>query len=206
MTLGKHVAGVAHELLQHTELGCSERNLLLVHEEAAPGGVEPQISDHNDGRALAGSAPNQCPQPRHQNNERERFGEEVIGACVQRLGLVVLTGLGGQHENWDPHAALAQLGTDDVAVDLRQQDVEHDDVVRLGGGHPQALLPVVGDVDRISLALEAPLDVGGELRLILDNQYAHVISRCLGNTQPVVAALINSTVSDHRPPSRLNAT
>ena len=65
-----------------------------------------------------------------EHHERERLREEVVGAGVERLGLVVLAVLGGEDQDRRPDALVAQRAAHLVAVDAGEEDVEHDGVVR----------------------------------------------------------------------------
>ena len=82
-----------------------------------------------------------------EHDERERLGEVVVGAGVERLGLVVLAVLGREHQDRCPVAGVAQLLAHLVAVHARQHDVEHDHVVRVLGRHPEAVGAGERDVD-----------------------------------------------------------
>ena len=65
--------------------------------------------------------------------ESERFGDVVVGAGVQCLDLVVGTVPGGEDKDW--HAApLPQARDDRGSVDVRQAEVEDEDVDRVLGG------------------------------------------------------------------------
>ena len=101
-------------------------------------------------------------------DERERFGQEVVGAGVERLGLVELAVLGREHEDRRPVAGLAQGRAHLVAVHARQHDVEDDGVVAALAGPPEAVFSVRGDIDGEALRLQpAPYRIG-EARFVLD--------------------------------------
>ncbi len=110
------------------------------------GGVQRQRArGQHYGGALGGSgAADQRPQPRHQHDERERFGQVVIGAEIERVGLVVIAVLGGQHQHrGGPHLAGPQLPQHLVAAHRGQHDVEHDDVEVVLDRLPQPVDAVV---------------------------------------------------------------
>ena len=54
-----------------------------------------------------------------EHDERERLRQEVVGAGVERLGLVVLAVLGGEHQDRRPDAFVAQRAAHLVAVHAR---------------------------------------------------------------------------------------
>ena len=93
------------------------------------GRVEGEVPRLEHRRAGRRAAADERAQPRDQHEEGERLGEVVVGAEVERVGLVVLAVLGGQHEHRCPDAAGPQPPADLVAVEPGQHDVEDDDVV-----------------------------------------------------------------------------
>ena len=137
------------------------------------GRVEAQVAGLEHGRALPGAAAQQRPQPRQQHRVRERLGEVVVGAVVQRLDLVPLALLGGQHEDRGPDPLAAQGRAEPVAVDAGQHDVQHDHVVGVLPGHPQPVGAVQGDVDREPLGGQPVAEPGGQPPLVLHHQHPH---------------------------------
>ena len=123
-----------------------------------------------------GGAPrrNSARKPGEEHHERERLREEVVGAGVERLGLVPLAVLRGEHEDRRPHAFVAQGLADLVAVHPRQEDVEDDGVVGALACAPQAVGAVVDDVDVVALGLQAVLDGLGQRHFVFDDQHSHV--------------------------------
>ena len=136
-------------------------------------GSSSSAADGERVRARRRAAPDQRAQAREQHDERERLRQEVVGAGVERLGLVVLAVLGGEDEDRGPDALVAQRPAHLVAVDAGQEDVEHDRVVGALPGPPQAVVAVVGDVDVEALGREAVGDRRREELLVLDDQNSH---------------------------------
>lgn len=89
------------------------------------------------------------------------------------LDLVPFAVLGGEEEDRGPVAVLAQRLADAVAVHAGHHDVEDDGVIVGVGGHGQAGLPVVGDVDDHPLGLETASHAVGEPHLIVHHQNPH---------------------------------
>src|SRR4051812_22142120 len=102
----EHLARVAHERLQKLELLRRQRDLGAAAPHAPGRGIQPQVADLQDGRALHRPAAGQRPQPRQQLCERERLRQVVVGAAVQ-AGHAVLDGVArGQHQHGRPHPLL----------------------------------------------------------------------------------------------------
>ena len=116
------------------------------------------------------AAPDQRAEPGEQHDERERLRQEVVGAGVERLGLVVLAVLGGEDQDRRPDAFVAQRAAHLVAVHARQEDVEHDGVVGALAAPPEAVVAVVGDVDVEALGGEPVGDRGREQLFVLHDQ------------------------------------
>ena len=103
----------------------------------------------------AGGAAHERPDAGDEHRERERLRQVVVGAGVERLGLIEVAVLGGEHQDRGPVVAGSQVGAHLVAVAAGQHQVEHDQVVGALGRHPQPVVAVVGDVAREALGLQA---------------------------------------------------
>src|SRR5512133_3571441 len=173
LPLGHGLAPAAEQELQQGQLAGRQLDLGLAPPGPLGGGVQAQVAGLEHGRALAGAAPQQRPQPRHQHGVRERLGEVVVGAAVERLDLVQLALLGRQHEDRGPDAVAAQGRAQPVAVDAGQHDVQDDHVVRVLAGHPQPVGAVEGHVDRDPLGGQPVAEPGGQPPLVLHHQHPH---------------------------------
>ena len=111
-----------------------------------------------------------------ENDVRERFGEVVVGAGVERFGFVEFAVLGGEHQDRGPVALLAQASAHLEAVDLGQHDVEHDRVVRVLGRQPETLLAVEGVVDGEAFGLQPAPKRRRQSLVVLDHQDSHPVS------------------------------
>ena len=83
---------------------------------------------------------------------------------------------GRQHEHRDERGLelRAEAAADLEAVDPGEHDVEHDRVVGARVGHPESLLARRSHVGRMALFCEPPCEQPGQLRLVLDDQDAHL--------------------------------
>jgi hypothetical protein len=171
--LRARLALAAHEVLEDRELAGRELDLLAAP-EAAPGGrVESEVAGHEHRRPLPASPADEGPEVGDEDDEAEGLGQEVVRSRVQRLGVVVVTGLGRQHEDGRPDALVPQLGAHPVAVDAGQEDVEDDGVVAAGPGQVEALPAVGGHVDGEALPGQPPAQDGTEALLVLHHQHPH---------------------------------
>lgn len=77
----------------------------------------------------AEAAPRQNSQPCDQVHQREGLGQVVVGAQVERGGLVILTVLGGEHQHGRPHVPRAHPLENLVPLEAGQHGVDDHDVV-----------------------------------------------------------------------------
>ena len=110
--------------------------------------------------------------PRDELAEAVRLDHVVVGAELEPDDAVDLLAAGGDDDDRDARA-LAQPPADLEAVDVRQAQVEQDEI---GLARPSsAAWPVAAALDREALALE-PLDERlGDRVLVLDDQELHAL-------------------------------
>src|SRR5262245_34511254 len=119
LALRCHIAVASHEVLEQGELARRELDRLTVTLGATCPRIEAQRSHLEHGRTRRCAAAEQRAQAREQDDERERLRQEVVGAGVEGLGLVPFAVLRGEHEDRRPHALVAELLADLVAVHAR---------------------------------------------------------------------------------------
>ena len=71
------------------------------------------------------------------------------------------------------------------SIQLRQHHIQNDQVVRRRECQRQAFLAVVGDVDRVALLFEAPLEDPGEFVFVFDNEDTHRLKLRPEDTMPI---------------------
>src|SRR4051812_3965919 len=103
----------------------------------------------------------------------ERLDEVVVGAGTQAADLLLHLLLGGQHD--DRHVArVAFLGPDLrgdlVAVELRQHDVEKDQIRRLRAPEPESLGTIRRHDHVVTLLLERVLQESLDVRVVVDDE------------------------------------
>src|SRR5437899_6639914 len=160
VVLGQDLALVPQEELHECHLPRGQGDLGVAPEDPSGDRVETKVARLQHHRALPRPTPQQGTQPGHEHDVGEGLRQVVVGPGVQRLGLVELAVLGGQHEDGRPVALLPQGRADLVAVDLRQHDVQDDGVVGVLAGHPEAVGAGQRDVGRKTLGLQALLEPG----------------------------------------------
>ena len=145
-------------------------------------------------RARHGGAAQQCPHAAPELADRERLRDVVVRAELEPDDLVELVVAGGEHD--DRHLALgAQALADLEPVELRQHQVEHDEVDLLLGESRQSLLAVARLEHAEALALER---VGEELLdgvLVVDEEDG----RGVGHVGSAIGCLPASVPGDTRP-------
>src|SRR6185437_10686250 len=104
----------------------------------------------------------------------EGFRQEIVGAEAQTLDLVVEFGKAGEDEDRRAHARGTQPAQHLIAIDIRQHQVEDDDVVIVEFADFQ---PVFAEIRRVadkSFGAQHHLNAGGGCRIIFHEQYAHL--------------------------------
>jgi len=86
---------------------------------------------------------------------------------------VVDIGQRGQQQHRHRIAGAAQRAQHGEPVQAGQHAVQHDRRVGFGGGHEQAIAAIVHAVDDVPVLAQSLGDVGRNLGIVLDDQYAH---------------------------------
>ena len=179
--LGRRATVAAGEGDEQLQLAGREDELAGATPAAPLVRVDAQVADRQHAVDGVRGPADQGPQAGDEHDEAERLAQEVVGAELETLGLVVLALLGREHQHRRAVAAGAQLPAHGVAVQARQQDVEHDRRVGALAGPPQAVRSAVGDVDLEALGAQAAGDGVGEAHLVLDDQQPHA-HECAGKS------------------------
>ena len=104
---------------------------------------------------------------------RKRLPKIVIGAELEPLGLVVLAVLRREQKDRSPVVLVAQRSTDLVTVHTREHDVEHDCGVLTLTSPPQAIDPVVHDIDGKAVRFQTASDRVRQPFFVVHYQDAH---------------------------------
>jgi hypothetical protein len=100
----------------------------------------------------------------------ERLGEVVVRPGVERLGLVELAVLGGEHQDRRPVTLGPQRGAEPEPVESREHQVEDERVVAVLPRHPETVDPVQRHVDGEAVGLQAAPQRAGQPCLVVDHQ------------------------------------
>ncbi len=146
---------------------------VVVAERPTAQQVEPHLADLDGVRAALVGSPREGAQARQQLIERERLGHVVVGPEVEGADLLVQGVACRQHQHRLLPARLAQLLEGVEPVEAGQREVEDDQPDLRLQGHLQAVVTPVGERDLVALGSQGPLQEGGDLLVVLDDQDAH---------------------------------
>ena len=169
LEFGDPFAEVAEQCLEQGVLAAGQLDRDVATATRAVDRVQRQIPGDELTRSGAGIPSGEGPEPSHEDHERERLRQEVVGAGIERLGFVVLAGLGGEHQDRCPDALRAQRLADLVAVHAGQEDVEHDRPVGAFVGSPQTVDSVVAQLDVETFVVQTFGDRLSEPDVVLDH-------------------------------------
>jgi hypothetical protein len=173
LALGHHLPGPPHQVLQQGELPGGQLDVGLRAPDPPGRRVQGQVTRPELCGPGDRAAPEQRPQPGGQDHVRERLGQVVVGAQIQAVRLVVLAVLSGQDEDRYPVLLGAQLLADPVPGDLGQHQVQYHGVIPALAGGVQAVLPVMGQVDREALGGQTAPDSGGQPSFVFHDEHPH---------------------------------
>ena len=153
-----------HEFLRgECDLGPGQVNL-------AGRRIHRQFTQGQHGGAGRRPAAEQGAEPGQQHDERERFGQIVVGTAVQPIGLVVFAVLGREHQDRYPLLLGAQGPDHLIAGQPGQHHIEDDGVIAAVPGGLEARGPVRAHVDHEALGRQSAAQGRGQSGLVLDHQ------------------------------------
>ena len=136
--------------------------------------IEPHAGVLQHVRLRFGGPSRQRMQPCQQFLERERLDQVIVGAGIQRLDAVADPVARGQHQHPRTRAARRQRAQHAEAVQPRQAEIEHHEIVAVPGQEPVGLHPVAGDVHREAGRAQAARERAAQAFRILDQEQLHV--------------------------------
>ncbi len=108
--------------------------------------------------------------PRQQLRNAERLDHVIVGAELEQANLFLLVRMDRQHDNRNigPRAhPLEHFG----AFDIRQIEVEYDEIGPVHGRSPKPALGILGLDHREAVKLEARAEKAPDLRFIVDDEH-----------------------------------
>ena len=124
---------------------------------------------------LTVSATQQGADAGHQLVGAERLRHVVVGADVKADDPFRFLGASRQYDDRDARRLLlaSYRATDIEAADIRQHEVEHEQIRRAVGNGRQRVFPGRQDPRRIAGLLECPADEVGDVSVVFDNEDMH---------------------------------
>ena len=158
------------ERLQQPPLGRRQVDLVLAAPHGSRAQVDPDVVDLEPGAARLGRRPAQeRPYPGQELRGAERLRQVVVGAEVERGDLVLLGVAHRQHE--DRHRAEPpDLPAGGEPVDVRQVEVEHDEVGLAVADRADRGAPVGRRRDAEVAGEQRPLHRAEDLGLVVDDE------------------------------------
>src|SRR4051794_36932649 len=161
---------VAHQVLEQLELALRQVDGALAAAHLVRVGVQRQVRDDQRGASARRPAAQERAQPRPQLLALERLDQVVVGARVEALD-PRLDGIARREDQDRDVVGRPDPARDLDAVDLRQPEVEDDEVGVVGGGLVQRRLPIAGDAHVVAVQAQRALEDLGDLVVVLDDQH-----------------------------------
>ena len=111
-------------------------------------------------------------QPCEQFADAERLGQVVVGAQIQRGDLVAFAAACRQHQD-RLRIPLAQAADDVEAGNIRQAEIDDDDIRLMQRSQAQALVSGGGDFQCIAMRFQGSLQETLDLQIVFDGEQAH---------------------------------
>src|SRR5215475_766042 len=166
---GDHLPGVVHQHTQQVELLGGELELGV----ADPGTPGIRVHPHPlHGAGLHAAPAEQGTDPGQELGQPERLGHVVVGARIEPDHRVHLVHPRGEDQHRDGLAFRAQTAAYFQPVQLRQPDVEHDQIEPAVHGRIQRARAVRRNVDVVAFAPQCACQWVGDGEVILGKQYA----------------------------------
>ena len=171
----QHEPAVVEQLPEQVELLRRELDLLAVDLHLAPAGVDLELAVGYLARlqlaALGDAAAQDRLDARDELARVERLRQVVVGADLEPDDLVHVFVARGEHQDRDVRA-LAHALADLDPVEIREHQVEDDQVRTLARERVESLLARPNRADAVAGVLQVERDERGDRGLVLDHQHA----------------------------------
>src|SRR5215467_4585041 len=168
---GAHLTRMTHEMPHQDELAMRQRDLLVFHAQHAALQVEPYTTRLEPARRRrTGPILDPPPDPRDQLGDRERLRQVVDRPHLQAADLGLDVADRGQDEDTLRRVCPEDTAEHLVAVQPRQQEIQHDDRVVPGLHEAQRLVAVHGNLELETVRLQGTSKEAADALLVVDDE------------------------------------
>ena len=171
---GESLAGGAEQVGEERKLPRGEFDDGALAADFAGDEIDGDVAVLEEGEGGAGGAAGDGVEPGDELVDVERFREIIIGTEVEPFEAFVESAAGGDEDDGDGEALVAEVAQDAQAVAAGDHDIKDEGVVGACGGERVGIVAVVAEIDREALRLEALTDEGGELLVVFHHQDFHL--------------------------------
>ena len=136
--------------------------------------IDRQTTGMNDGLCVPLGAADNRLNTRNQFALVEGFGEVIVSPGPKSFDLVVWLGKAGQDQDRCLHLCVAKTPQNLVSVNVRQHEIENDDVVIIQFPDFEAVFPIFGRVDHHIFRPEHQFDAFCRCLLVFNQKHAHI--------------------------------
>lgn len=108
-----------------------------------------------------------------QFGEGEGFDEVIIGPGFEAVDTIADGITGGEHEDAGGGPGVAELGKDIETIFAGEQDIQDEEVVKIGGSEVEAVLSVIGVVHLEAFLAQAADEEASDLGIVFDEEDSH---------------------------------
>jgi len=175
---GQHLPGddrapAAGKVFEQLVLLGRQDDLGIAPQDPAGHAIDVEIGAGEAARLIALAAARQGLDPGGQLGEGEGLHEIIVRAGFEAPDAVLDSVLGGQDEDRQLHAPLAQGGQELEPAHAGQHEIEEEEVEAVRRQEGQSVLGLMADEDVVPLGPESLGQGARHLHFVLDNQDAH---------------------------------
>ena len=174
LVIGQNLAGILGQKRHDFILVLGQMNVLSVQNHPAPFPIHQQAAASIGGSSLPGTVLGsmaQCrPYPGQQLGSTKGLGDVVVRAQIQRRDFIPLMGSGRHHKNGHL-APAAHLLDEDLAVQIRQSQIQQHQIRAMTGYHHQSFFSRSGHQYGIAIGGQNGLHKVTDVFLVLHDQH-----------------------------------
>jgi hypothetical protein len=170
LAVGQDLSGVGHEQAQQGVLDGGEVDDGPAASDDPRGEVDLDGATGEEGLGRGGEAASGGGTDAGEElGAAEGFGDVIIGAGVEGGDLVVFAVVDGEDHDGDG-APFADASEDGQAIEIREAEVEEDEVGSVLGGGEEAIAAVGGFKDAVGVPFEGDAEEASDLRFVVDDE------------------------------------